>query len=278
MKYTNILFAFLFIAGFTACDEKEVTIPEFQVEDTGRKVLIEEITGVQCPNCPAGAATIEGFKQAFPGRIVSVAYHSYFLASPLADSQYDFRSDEAQAFEELIGVPTGKPSAAINRVQFSDQSRIWLGVIDLWGAKLQEVLNEPSEMNLQITNTFNSDTRELNVDVRMTPLVSKTDNYALTVMILENNIIDPQLDQATEIEEYEHDHIFHKLLSDNVSGDAFATTITEGIDIVKSYDFTVPTMSEENKAPWIAENLEVVAFITNDEGIVMQAEKADVMQ
>src|SRR5690348_14133339 len=40
-----------------------------------KNVLIEEFTGVRCPNCPQGHVIIANIKAANPGRVVSVSLH-----------------------------------------------------------------------------------------------------------------------------------------------------------------------------------------------------------
>ena len=97
-------------------------------------------------------------------------------------------------------------------------------------------------------------------------------------MILENDIIDAQLDQATDILDYEHDHIFHQLLTNSVNGEAFSSGATEGEEISKTINFTLPVQSDTEQVPWIAENCEIVAFITNGDGVVEQAAEAHVTE
>lgn len=279
MKYFQIVFAALLLSGAVGCDEKMIMIPEFTAEDTGRRVLIEEITGVSCPNCPAGAATIEAFKETFPGRVVSVAYHSPpFLVSPLSGSEYDFARDEAQSIDQFIGESVGKPSAAVNRTTFDGQNRTWLGTIDSWAEFVRAELERPTLFGLEIENEYNEDTREVNITVTATPQQNAVGNYFISVMILESHIIDAQLDQTTEIEDYEHNHVFHKLITQSISGDPFATNLTADSDIVKTYSYTIPVNTEEFDVPWVAENCEIVAFITNGQGQVEQAAEAKVIE
>lgn len=40
----------LLALAFLGCEEKEITIPELSVGN--HRVLVEEITGVKCSNCP----------------------------------------------------------------------------------------------------------------------------------------------------------------------------------------------------------------------------------
>src|SRR4051794_39448582 len=49
----------------------ESTVPAAEAKN----VMLEEFTGVRCPNCPAGHITIDQIKTANPGRVVSISYH-----------------------------------------------------------------------------------------------------------------------------------------------------------------------------------------------------------
>ena len=45
-------------------------------------VLIEELTGVRCPNCPDGHQEVETILANNPGRVLAVAVHTPFLGQP----------------------------------------------------------------------------------------------------------------------------------------------------------------------------------------------------
>ena len=271
MKYINIFFAVAILFSFSSCEEKCIDIPPPPPAPENKVILIEEITGVSCPNCPAGAATIADFKATYPDNVVSVAYHSPPNFTDLRPtSLYDFRRDEAADIETAIGGAFGKPSAAFNR-QPADNDFVWNGVINSWAGAAQAELEKPTTFLLNIENEYNADTRALTCKVIGTPRLSSEDNFFIHVMIIENNIIDTQLDQSTDIEEYEHDHVFHKLLTNSVNGEAFSSGVTEGSDVEATFNFTLPVSSDTERVPWIAENCEIIAFITNGEGIVEQA-------
>jgi len=275
MKYINIFFALTILFSLSSCDEKCIDIPPPPPPPENRVILIEEITGVSCPNCPAGAAAVADFKATYPDNVVSVAYHSPPNFTDLRPTSiYDFRRDEAADIETLVGGAFGRPSAAFNRVE--DNGFSWNGVINSWAGAVQAELDKPGTFLLDIENSYNTDTRALTCTVTGTSLITDAGNYFIHVMILENNIIDAQLDQATDILEYEHDHVFHKLLTNSANGEAFASSVTEGEQISRTFNFTLPVESDTERVPWIAENCEIVAFITNGDGIVEQAAEAHV--
>ncbi len=278
MRYINIFFAVVFLFTISSCEEKCIKIPPPPPPPENRVVLIEEITGVSCPNCPAGAATIADFKATYPDNVVSVAYHSPPEFTALRPtSEYDFRRDEASDIQVAVGGAFGKPSAAFNR-QVQANNFVWAGSIASWAGLVQAELDKPATFLLNIENTYDTETRALSCKVIGTPLASSDDNYFIHVMIIENNIIDAQLDVSTDIEDYEHDHVFHKLLTNSVNGEAFSSGVVEGTDIDATFNFTLPINSETEAVPWIVENCEIIAFITNGDGVVEQAAEAHVIE
>src|SRR5688500_18814574 len=76
----------LFILVFAGCDK--VLIPQqpqntsVAVNDTFRKILIEDFTGHFCQNCPAAAEMVDSLSNAYPGQVIGVGVHIDFFAEP----------------------------------------------------------------------------------------------------------------------------------------------------------------------------------------------------
>lgn len=74
------LSCFLFIAVlFNGCSETEIIVPKAGEIISDRVVLIEDFTGVKCPNCPNAAREITSLMGRYPKNVVAVAYHTEFL-------------------------------------------------------------------------------------------------------------------------------------------------------------------------------------------------------
>src|SRR4051812_16959427 len=91
-----------------SCTEKGPSIDFSQVKavDTAyigpvaapqsRNVLVEEFTGVQCTNCPAGTLVLNAAEDANPGRVIVVSLHGGSLTAPLpGHSKLTLASDQA---------------------------------------------------------------------------------------------------------------------------------------------------------------------------------------
>ena len=102
---------------FFSCDEQRRVIEPF-VPSGNRVVLLEEITGKGCTNCPKGSREIENLLVQFPDNLVVVSNHSGFFANPqfFPLGQYDLRTEEGEFLYSYLGPNLGYPAGVVNRV------------------------------------------------------------------------------------------------------------------------------------------------------------------
>ena len=256
----------LAVVLFTSCTEEGVMIPPFEEPDSKRVVLLEDLTGVQCPNCPKGAAAIEDLLDKFPNNVVAVGIHGNFLTKPLPESKYDFRNPKSIALEEFLKPFLGKPSAHINRKYFDGELYTAVDAPELWQSYVEKELKAQHVMDLAVTKTYDAVSRQLTVTVNATPLINETGNYRISVYLTESGIVDPQENQGTIIPEYEHNHVLRDMLTAAV-GDEFATSLVKNKAISRTYSYTLP-------AAFNVSNMELVAMVSRangDDKSVLQA-------
>ncbi len=270
--YSIITLAFLF-----SCEEVPIIVPDanIQQEDTTvtikKVVLLEELTGASCPNCPAGTAALEGIFAVFEERVVSTAIHGKFLAQPTSKSMYDFRNDDAKDLENFLAPFLGKPAAAIDRVFFEDQTFMTVDDTGLWQSFVQKRLQEPALLSIELSSNYNESERKANVTVNITAVEDILGFIKLSVIVNENHIIDAQSDQGEIIDDYEHNHVMREMLT-SISGDVLGEGILIGDSITRNFSYSVPA---QNGGEWIPENMEIIAFVTasNMNNQVIQATK-----
>lgn len=244
---------------FAGCNEVPVMIPDFEVPNTNRVVLMEDLTGVRCPNCPKGAKAIENIIEKFEGKVVAVGIHGNFLTKPLdgeVKSKYDFRNPKSIELEEYLKPFLGKPSVQINRRYFDGELYTSVDYIDQWESYVEDELNRPQEMEIILGKNYNPDSRKLDINVAASPLINETGRFRISVYIIESKIIDPQETNNAIIEEYEHNHVLRDMLT-AVTGDEFAVDLEKNKIYNKSYSYVIP--QEFN-----ADNMEVVVMVNRD--------------
>ena len=242
---------------FSSCEERQVVIPDFVPPDSDRVVLLEELTGVSCPNCPGGSAEIKRLQERFPGNLVSVAYHTNFLGFPRPESQFDFRSQEAQNLEGYLGDYVGKPTASVNRV-IREDSTVFNSSTGEWSGFVSDALNTFAALRLEGSVTYNDETRIADIEFLLTPKRDLGGEYKLTVLAKESKIIDAQLfpENVTQLD-YEHNHVFRTFLS-NFRGDQITQSLEQSRTL--RFDYSLDLEGE-----WVPENMHIVAFVEYQE-------------
>lgn len=266
MHNYNWLVVFFVTVLLSSCSEEGVMIPAFEEPNSKRVVLLEDLTGVQCANCPKGAAAIEDILAKLPDNVVAVGIHGNFLTKPLPESKYDFRNPKSIALEEFLKPFLGKPSAHINRKYFEDELYTAVDNPELWQSYVEKELKAPHVMDLAIDKTYISSTRLLSFTVNATPLINETGNFKISIYLTESGIVDPQENQGTIIEEYEHNHVLRDMIT-AATGDEFSSSLVKNKAISRTYSYTLP--ANFNDA-----NMELVAMVSRangDDKSVLQA-------
>ena len=242
----NILL-FTVLLSFFACREIAPTIPPLG----DKKVLVEEFTGVRCVNCPAGASELDDLTALYGDRLVIVSIHAGDFAPPYSDSKFDFRTSEGTELEKLVGSPIGYPAAVINRRKFTGQERLQVFRTS-WAGFISEESKAPSVLTLGFVKNLNKTTRELSLDVKTIPTQALQGDIRLSVMLTENGVKDQQETPQGKKADYNHKHIFRKMLT-KFDGDPLSiSSINEPIS--KNFTLKIP----QN---WVLENCQIVAFI-----------------
>lgn len=280
MKFRHILFSvpavIVFLAG---CQEKPIVIPQLQVGE--RKILVEELTGVQCQNCPAGAEDLRLLGETLGENLIVVSLHAAAgYDSPFGDSKYDFRNPDCRAVADYIYVngDPGAPAASIDRNAISEDigggslftsifiNRPWIGTINARAAV-------KPELGLFLDSKYDPNTRNVNVSVNISPDIPQSDDVRLSVYITEDSIVDLQKKGTELIPNYVHRHVFRDAVS-APTGDDITTELKNGQAFKREYSVTLP----EN---WVAKHCHVVAFVHKhgapDHKQVLQADEVHII-
>lgn len=271
MKKTKLLIGAAVIMLFAACKEEPVIIPSPSLNVSGRTVLVEEATGVRCQNCPQGTQTLVAMQQQYgANRLVVVSLHAAANFSvPYSSSAYDFRTPEVQELANYIGPLEGFPTAAVNRRLLPNETSTFLTPHTRWGGEVAQDLFGDASMAINIANTYNHDTRELNIKVDILPDQVLTGEHRITVLITQDSIQDPQLNGSTLVPDYVHRHVVRDVVS-APTGDVIAEALEAGVVITKNFKVTLPADFDEH-------HCSVVAYVARggnpDKQVLQAAEK-----
>jgi hypothetical protein len=240
--------------GNTSCTFPTITPPVF------RKVLVEDYTGHLCGYCPDAGRTIYaagGLKDLYGDTVISVGVHaspghtftetcpphSYPSGAAAFAPVYteDFRTPAGETWLTDFGV-VSNPKGLISRTTYAGNVP---QNFTSWNSAVQAVIDTPmADAAVQIVNSYNNATGELNICVKTTFLSSLSSDYKLSVMLAEDSvkawqvdydIVPPVAPLYQNDTNYYHRHVFRGAIN-STYGEAIKTGgAVAGDTAVKSY-------------------------------------------
>jgi len=245
------------LCALAACDnvnENERYVPVDPVEAI-RVVLLEDFTGQNCINCPDAHEKIEQMQQQHPGSIIAVSIHGGDFAISKKRTNYDtdyigLATEEGQAYNDANKIDEW-PSGIINRRS---------GVLgrNEWADAVDKELQRPADVTINLAAHLEGE--DIKIDLTFEPQADI--DGTVNVWILESGITARQRDASGKIiRDYVHNNVFRATVTD-LNGDALA--LQNGIH--RSLSYSIP-MRYNDQERWVAENLSVVAFVTDASGV-----------
>ncbi len=267
MKLKNILRAAACGAialAATACsniDENDRLI-YVKPAEVGRAVLIEDFTGQKCVNCPLGTEAINNIIETYgEDNIVAVGIHSgplgfngnkkfpLGLKTDTGDEYYKYWDSQNKL---------GQPWVMISRSFSPNEDRT------TWAAYVASIITQKAKLSISVNNGYDASSRTLTTDIDNFG-TDGTTTGKLQVWLIEDGITAMQMmPDGKANAEYVHNHVFRAAVNGTWGEDV---TVNEGEHTKKQYTYTMP-------AEWNADNVSVVAFVYNDNGVEQVVKKA----
>lgn len=223
-----------------------------------KNVLIEDISGVRCVNCPDAAVTAHEIRDDHPGRVVVMTLHSWKFSGftrPIADT---FNTQVAtDIIDNLIGSPSGLPTGSVDRKTYTGKTDPLLPP-PTWASFVNDQLNEKSAVNLDLETIHKPGSRDVIVNVTATFLEEQTVNTHLSLFITESHIISPQKSdtaQTGQIDQFEHNFILRAGIT-SFSGLLLSNSIPAGTVYEKGIALEIPSKYDIS-------NCSIVAIISH---------------
>ena len=266
MKIKKLLYIIpVIILAFAACDY----IDEPYVEGNGtvtptdtviKKVLLEDFTGHQCPNCPAAAEVAHQLQQLYPGQIQIVTVHAGFFANMVSPNYLiDFTTAEGDALDSYFGVSSiGNPNGLINRKDFSGSTVIGP---DDWASKIAELLSLEPDADINLIKTFNEGSGAINLTVNVDFFTDFNNDIMVCAYLSEDSIIayqknnDHEVGTTPEIPDYVHMHVLRGSMNGTWGDTLVAGGVSASDFASKSLNYTIST------GTWDTDHMHIVVFI-----------------
>lgn len=224
-----------------------------------RAVLIEDFTGQNCVNCPSAHKTIELLSEQYGDAIIPVAIHAGGFGVPVGYRFYTgLMQPEGDTYNDAWGINEW-PKGVINR-------RGAALTPDEWAQTVRQELETPTTLAISADATCSNNKININLEFRPTDDV----NGNLQVWITEDKIIARQESLEGRIKEYEHNHVYRASVN-GVGGEPIALEANIHRNVTMSCD-----VRNNDGEVWNTENLSVVAFVYNSNG-VLQATRCQVV-
>lgn len=237
--------------------QTDVDFPDILKDTVTRKILIEEYSAQQCQNCPTqGAGPLAQLLEKYPKKIEVVCMHAGALArpNPIPPFDYDFRTDFGTKLYQqyVLAEGGGIPCAVVNRTRY--QGMYPLGNVD-WEAA---VLSIDTQVYASIQLIAKFENNLLVAHTKTSFYQSIANPVVLSLLLIEDDIISPQMDGATIIENYVHNHV----LRASLNGDG--TYLNSSGIIEKDSSYLQSHQVSFAEHDWNINNCSLVAFIFDE--------------
>lgn len=230
--------------------------------EVGRAVLIEDLTGQRCINCPTGTDIITGIIKTYgEDNVIAVGIHCGPLGFAGNSKRVGLKTDTGDEYYThwANGTNLGQPSAIFNRKKGKGP----IDNLNNWAAEVGLIISEKANLSVNIANAYDAKTRKLTTKVGAFG-VNGTVSGKLQVWIVEDGIKAMQLmPDGSANQEYIHNHVFRAAVNGTWGEDI---TVKEGETTSNDYSYVLPET-------WNADNISVIAFVYNGNGVENVAKK-----
>lgn len=270
----SVLFLISACLFFSACEEVppyiDFTRPEpvtYKPKDTTyvdvsvpvaqhKAVLIEDVTGVRCNNCPRAAQkAMDLIAAKTSDSVVVVALYSGkynvnfttpYPGFPVLNSVY---SDQVVG---SLGVPNALPSGYVDRKKFGTQTVRYNSDL-IWGDLVNQQLGGTSPVSIEIDDSLSG--RELIVVIRLDYSSAVSASHKYSLFLTESGIVSRQLTTTQTDDNYIHNHVLRHAFG-NATGNPVSATLVPGRVYIREHRFIVP-------ADWNIAKCQLVCLVSD---------------
>ncbi len=152
-----------------------------------KRVVLEEMTGIDCPNCPQGILTIEKCEKAFGDQFIPISIHTY---------DGDPYMGNMQGYSTFLGL-NGAPSARINRVKgtYYPMGSVGSDYYDtnpaspVWYDIVAQQLSVPALADITLKAVQSEDGQTINYEAGLRYAISaENQDVSLLLVVLEDGL------------------------------------------------------------------------------------------
>lgn len=250
--------ALMAAAALSSCDnvaedDRFIKLPPIEAD---RAVLIEDFTGQNCLNCPRAHEKIEDLqKQYGADKVIAVSIHGGSMA--ISDRRpFGLMTQEGDEICNYYSIPSF-PMGVIDGVTPPvDDAK--------WATAVYNDLQKPSEVQLEASAELMADGNTISCTANITS--SEDGEGKIQFWVVESGIVAQQKMPDGSIDEnYVHNNVFRAQVFP-----------MRGNPVAFSRDGATANGTVDVRERWNLENVEIVAFVSDNNNIVQQVVKVPV--
>jgi hypothetical protein len=250
------------LAVFTGCEEvppfidfsseaksKDTSYIVSTVPDPQHKVvLIEDITGVRCVNCPTAAQKIRDIITAkSEDSVIGMALYpwptntnSLFNNTAPYDGFPLLANEISSQIVEGLGIPQGLPSGYVDRNIFAPQT-VRYQAVGTWSTLVNQRLKLKTPVNITLQKSVSGN--KLGVDVKLQYTEAVSGNHKFALYLVEDDIVSKQASTSGTIDTYVHNHALRHTFT-LAMGQPLSETLVPGRTFDKHYEYELPSVNK----------------------------------
>lgn len=257
------------ISGGTPAEDSTYVDSKVDPPQT-RRMLIEELTGVTCVNCPDGALVLKKMLADNPNTLSVMSYHTGSFSDPISGlSNQNFQTPDGTSLRvKLWGSPNAYPTAIFDRIKINTAvtNPLFVDGYGEWPAflALDKTQYSTTPVNLSVTSQYDDTKKQYNIEVLVKYTQDVSSDNTLNVFLSQDNITDVQEYSPSKYDSfYVFNHVFRKALTDPIYGKIIAKGLPKTTGRVYIYRTAIaidPT--DATQKYWKAEDMHVTAFVS----------------
>ncbi len=215
-----------------------------------------QFTSIGCQNCPLLSKALRELQTENPGRIAVASFHLDYGA--IADPMKTAIGERYQSRWNIFGLPTFFFDLRTSPSMINEKPVI--------AEEMNRVIEEcRPACGVALDSEYDHSSRLLTVNVRVTS--NEAASYRLLAIAVEDGIVGMQA--GTDEDEYVHNNVVRKVLSDNIYGDRMngGEPFAPGVEVSAAKKLT---LAED----WNPDNMRIIAVVLSsvDEGVTYEAD------
>lgn len=265
----KVVCAFILIAFLASCEEN---LPPIDFSDSSdlkvdtvyrlseadmpdqqdQTIVVEDLTGVRCNNCPKAASIAQQIKDENPERAVVVGIYPQQprnLAFPY-EGYPDLTTETSQRIaQDIYEFSNQLPGGGVNRKLFAGQTTINTS-FNTWMNFANQVKPNKSIVNVELATSSESDST-VELSGSFTFFETPQSPVFISIMLLENNISHPQTTTTGTDNNYIHQHVLRTMFTPHNGEPLFKQEDIQperNVIAERSWEFVLPDYVKKSEA------------------------------